>query len=229
MATSDQIAKREESEKIHYENQLAFWLVVFVNKINKEVQATWQATMDFLDLHIFEEDLKQILARSYDNVAKRVVKNQLNQVKRPVDTDGLSQAVYGQTKNSIVIMAVPIINTLQKILQSKGVEDFKMAARTHVQNVVPNTQVQLSYESSKYTVATYIASRLTFNNRLSKEWAAVLDDRTRDWHRQANGLIVPIYDKFLVGPDFMLYPGDPTASVANVANCRCSLIYKYGV
>lgn len=59
-----------------------------------------------------------------------------------------------------------------------------------------------------------------------KEWIAANDHRTRHSHRAVDGDVIDYDGKFAVstpkgGTDYMLGPGDPTASAANVCNCRC--------
>lgn len=60
-----------------------------------------------------------------------------------------------------------------------------------------------------------------------KEWIAANDHRTRHSHRAADGDVIDVDKKFAVatpkgGVDYMDGPGDPTASAANLCNCRCS-------
>jgi uncharacterized protein with gpF-like domain len=60
-----------------------------------------------------------------------------------------------------------------------------------------------------------------------KEWIAANDHRTRHSHRAVDGDVVDLDGKFAVstpkgGVDYMEGPGDPTASAANLCNCRCS-------
>lgn len=62
---------------------------------------------------------------------------------------------------------------------------------------------------------------------VEKEWIAANDHRTRHSHRAVDGDVVHVNGKFAVatpkgGTDYMLGPGDPTASAANLCNCRCS-------
>lgn len=56
-----------------------------------------------------------------------------------------------------------------------------------------------------------------------KTWLANLDGRTRHWHRELDGVTVPLDEEFenSVGP--IMFPGDPDADGANIYNCRCSL------
>lgn len=60
-----------------------------------------------------------------------------------------------------------------------------------------------------------------------KEWVSAHDSRTRHSHVAADGQIVDGEEKFMVerpkgGIDMMIGPGDPTASIGNLANCRCA-------
>ena len=55
-----------------------------------------------------------------------------------------------------------------------------------------------------------------------KVWLSA--DTARPDHKLANGQKVHIGGKFLVGGESLLMPGDPTASAAQVCNCRCILL-----
>ena len=59
---------------------------------------------------------------------------------------------------------------------------------------------------------------------LEKKWVATLDQRTRSEHRQLDGQVCPIHDKFKVDGEEIEYPGDPTAAGYLVYNCRCTLV-----
>ena len=54
-----------------------------------------------------------------------------------------------------------------------------------------------------------------------KEWVTVGDDKVREAHRKANGQRVKNHEKFIVGGEELLCPGDPNGSAENVINCRC--------
>ena len=57
-----------------------------------------------------------------------------------------------------------------------------------------------------------------------KEWLTTLDSRTRDSHRHMNGKVVPMDGYFNVNGHKMRYPLDSSAPVAEIVNCRCSLL-----
>lgn len=58
-----------------------------------------------------------------------------------------------------------------------------------------------------------------------KQWLTAEDDRVRETHAEADGQVVPIDAAFQVGGELLDYPGDPTGSDAETANCRCTVIY----
>lgn len=60
---------------------------------------------------------------------------------------------------------------------------------------------------------------------LRREWLAAHDERTRPSHAEADGQIVGPDEKFKVGAEYLMYPGDPDAAPEEVVNCRCTLGY----
>lgn len=59
---------------------------------------------------------------------------------------------------------------------------------------------------------------------LVKTWLATMDDRTRHWHVELDGVSVPVDESFENEYGLIEYPGDPNADPANVYNCRCTMI-----
>lgn len=60
-----------------------------------------------------------------------------------------------------------------------------------------------------------------------KRWRTILDGREREWHNEADGLLVPIDEPFEVGGQLMMHPLDTSlgATADNIANCRCIAEY----
>jgi uncharacterized protein with gpF-like domain len=61
---------------------------------------------------------------------------------------------------------------------------------------------------------------------IEKEWISAHDHRVRHSHRGVDGEVIDVDAKYAVetpkgGVDYMEGPGDPTASAANICNCRC--------
>lgn len=73
------------------------------------------------------------------------------------------------------------------------------------------------------------------NVQVNKEWMSAEDNRTRRIprdqydHLHMNGIQVGFDEKFVVPStktiDAMLQPGDPNASVGNIVNCRCTVVF----
>ena len=59
-----------------------------------------------------------------------------------------------------------------------------------------------------------------------KKWISALDTRTRDWHRDLNGVSQDRDKPFENSVGKIMYPGDPSADAANVYNCRCKIGYE---
>lgn len=60
-----------------------------------------------------------------------------------------------------------------------------------------------------------------------KRWVAMMDRRTRETHRIANGQVMPISEPFQVGDSLLQFPTDTSlgASADEVVNCRCWCVY----
>ena len=56
-----------------------------------------------------------------------------------------------------------------------------------------------------------------------KRWVAMHDEKTRDAHRELDGVEIPWDEPFVnsIGP--IMKPADPAAAPANVYNCRCGM------
>lgn len=59
-----------------------------------------------------------------------------------------------------------------------------------------------------------------------KQWLSFHDGRTRPTHLEADGDVQSIGDRFQVGAASLLYPGDPTGPLEEIANCRCTLLFS---
>jgi hypothetical protein len=72
------------------------------------------------------------------------------------------------------------------------------------------------------------------NGIQAKEWLTTRDGRQREGHGEANGQRREAGSPFRVRAstehpfEDLLHPGDPTASVENVVNCRCSMLPAFG-
>lgn len=66
--------------------------------------------------------------------------------------------------------------------------------------------------------------------KLKKVWLATLDERTRESHREMDGVKVGVDEPFVLtnndgSESELMYPADPNGDPEQVYNCRCTLIY----
>jgi len=97
-------------------------------------------------------------------------------------------------------------------------------AINHIKNIVVTTETQIISENAKNMTSFYVATMLGLSQQ--KVWVTVGDDRVREFHREADGQEVNVFQPFLVGNDALMYPGDPSGSLSNIINCRCSSVLK---
>lgn len=60
----------------------------------------------------------------------------------------------------------------------------------------------------------------------TKTWVAVDDPRTRPSHAAANGQKIASDGMFTVGGAQLAHPGDPSAPLKEIVNCRCSMLLE---
>lgn len=69
----------------------------------------------------------------------------------------------------------------------------------------------------------------SFNLPMKKRWISTNDNRTRNHHRNMNGVTVDLDEDFKVEYKGQIYPmqhaGDPRGGPANIINCRCVILY----
>lgn len=107
------------------------------------------------------------------------------------------------------------VETGKRILEEVGGEMGSARAET-----IARTETHAASQDASFEMAQQAGVNLT------KEWVAVADARTRETHVEANGQEVEMHERFEVGDDELLYPGDPSGMPEEVINCRCVCIYN---
>jgi len=115
-----------------------------------------------------------------------------------------------------------------------SVAEFKNKISDIYKNRIPTistTFVQSASEKTKSDYTNSINNKLKENNNrqdLTKSWAAVLDDNTREAHVIADGQTISIVDYYMVDGEFLYEPGDTRfSSIGNTINCRCSSLINF--
>lgn len=85
---------------------------------------------------------------------------------------------------------------------------------------IARTQVISANNAASFAQALAIG-----DDSMTKSWMDSHDDRVRLGHQEADGQSVPLRDAFVVGGEYLMFPGDPHGSPGNVINERCSIGY----
>lgn len=117
----------------------------------------------------------------------------------------------------------------QGILQGESIS--KIAKR--IQNVTDANSASAIRNARTMCTAAESRGRLDRYEELQKRgiviektWLAADDSRTRKWHKELDGVTVPLKKPFVNSIGKIMYPGEPGANGANIYNCRCTLKSK---
>lgn len=188
-----------------------------VKQVNQSVLEMYKVNYDFS-----AKELGVLLAISLPNSApKSEVKKEVAQEQSPLnelavdnvkDISDLRRRVSQSFVSGIMAgeNANKLIKRLQKVAELK-LSDITRIARTQTTRVENLARIDVYKEvtSQGYEIV--------------KEWVAVVDSRTRDAHKKADGQRVPIDEPFIVNGEKLMYPGDPNGSAENIINCRCTM------
>ena len=107
------------------------------------------------------------------------------------------------------------------------------------QAMIATTETQFMAERAKNIEASVISRNgdvdpssindgiVVGSPNVKKEWAAILDEKTRFSHASADGQVQGLNEPYIVNGEYLMYPGDTSmgASLENIINCRCSSLY----
>lgn len=106
---------------------------------------------------------------------------------------------------------------LARVLEQRlGGQASRSAARR-----IARTEVGSAQNAATLSIAR---DREAQGERLIKTWTAIDDHRTRPSHADADGQARPIGDPFNVGDALLMHPGDPSAPLKEIVNCRCAML-----
>lgn len=120
----------------------------------------------------------------------------------------------------------------QGIIQGESIP--QLAERIATDTASSNGDAMIRYARTAMTGAQNAGRLHTLQRaegmgiKCKKCWLATLDGRTRDSHREMDGVKVGVNENFKtpLGSE-MLYPGDVSGKAGDVWNCRCTMTYEY--
>ena len=149
-------------------------------------------------------------------------------VTKAMFTDSkISKKLYTKLGEDVEVLKKRIANNLSRGIATAS--DYKVIAR----NIAADSNVGFNRAMRiTRTEGNRISNESAYDASMSakdkgadvvKSWDAALDGRTRDSHRQVDGEIRELDEKFSNG---MMYPSDPAGGAAEVVNCRCALLQR---
>lgn len=166
--------------------------------------------------------------RKWDSWAKQYIETRTGNAISEVE--GTTQRKIRATVKRLVEEAVVDGRSDQDIaLELEDTFDGMSAGRART---IARTEVGIASNN-----ATLEAVKALEVPNMQKEWASILDDRTRDGgddgngpdHYSMDGVRVGLDEKFTVPPDTSMEgPGDPSAGADQLCNCRCTMLFKIG-
>lgn len=195
---------------------------------------------DLLNFFFSKDEVKYILNRMRP-VLNNIVKDKANQVLEELDAEpdfDIHSTKVSDWLNKYCGDQIHDINTTTK----KEIRD-QIKAGENAGESIPDLSERISqYFNDTIDYRTDRIARtevMSASNNASlmgmqqsgvvdnKEWLTALDERTREWHAEANGQVVKIDGSFVVDGEELDCPGDPAASPENIINCRCTLIANF--
>ena len=130
-----------------------------------------------------------------------------------------SKTISNSMKEEVVKAIEPLV------AEGAGEREIGREIRRHVEGIAPWKANMIA--RTETLLATSHAQDEVIREMdlppMAKEWDSSRDSRTRRAHRGVEPVFME--EKFSVGRDQMRYPGDRTAHVSNLANCRCVVNY----
>ena len=122
-----------------------------------------------------------------------------------------------QQMNAQVMQGIQQGESIPKIAKRlQNVTDMsKKAAVRNARTMVTAAENKGRYDSYKTAESDGLL--------LYKRWYCTHDNRVRNWHKELDGISIPIDEPFENSYGELMYPGDPMGDPANVYNCRCRM------
>jgi uncharacterized protein with gpF-like domain len=139
-------------------------------------------------------------------------------------SDSVKKVVIAAAAAGLFLTNRQIANRAKIELKKKFADRTPLIAMVETQRPAENAK-QAEYEA--LAANDSIAGETDFStDNKTKEWVAILDNVTRDAHAVADGQVQPFDQPYIVMNEKLMFPGDTSlgASMANIANCRCSSV-----
>ena len=223
----------EQEQKLY----LRIWPVMTAFFRLYVAQNSWRAQTYFVNRGqtVLLAAYRRIYADQY-----RAVTNHQKDTKAwpPTMSDFMSaQLAYLAAKAGSRITGISVANTemigriiLSMVTEGRSVEDIAREIQQRASELSKGRAATIARTETHNAALAAIFETATYRRIpvRTKQWWAVMDEKTRPAHAAAHGQTVPFGQPFNVGGYTMDRPGDESAPAELVINCRCSLLLNTG-
>lgn len=168
-------------------------------------------------------DIREGLSLTPDQAA--AVRNYRRELESGRYADAMSRGLHDGRSDRKLERLAEQGKSLTPAQIDKLVEGYRTNYVAYRAEVIARTESLRSVHEANEEVITQAVERGDLDaDQLTREWHAAGDARTRDSHRAMNGQQRKFGETFTTGGGVSLrYPGDPSAPVAETAQCRCAV------
>ena len=213
--------------------------VIYQVEYQKALKTQVQSILETLQANEFET-LSEYLTKSYEDGFIGTMYNLQGQgipLVFPLDQEQIVAAIQHETKlssNLYTALGLDVKELNKKIAGeiSRGIATGAMYAEI-ARNVagyarIPRNNAMRIARTEAHRIQTKASMNACEKAKskgadVVKQWDSSLDKRTRDSHRDVDGEIKELEEKFSNG---LMYPGDPSGRPEEVINCRCALLQR---
>lgn len=211
--------------------------VIYQVEYQKAMKKQVQAVLEQLQNNEFET-VSQYLTQAYEDGFIGTMYDMQGQgipLVFPIDQEQVLDAIQHETNLSTDLYAAFDIKDLQKKISgeiSRGISTGQMYSEiarniSGYANISKNNAMRIARtEGHRIQCKATMDAQHKAKDKgadIVKQWDASLDNKTRKSHRDVDGEIRELDEKFSNG---LLYPSDPSGSASEVINCRCALLQR---
>jgi len=219
------LKKADKTFNKHLKKQMPLAAIDIIMPDIGDVQHKWENTFE----PFFEEEYQEVGNTALRKLRKRTKKYQY-ETKEAEDIFNVANPMTSQTiknqVNKIVGASDRVYNKLKDemmvdLLNGENIQKLQDTVTT-VMNKTPMEAMRIARtESNRVANLGAFHSYETEDLVMGYEWLAIIDDNTRDAHRELNGERIKKGESFSNG---MIYPLDEAAGASEVVNCRCTAL-----
>jgi SPP1 gp7 family putative phage head morphogenesis protein len=210
---------------------------ILTDDTEKAVISSFRRTTGQRKVEITDRAMRDLMAR------KQIKLQQIMSTTRRAVTDSVRQIIL----TAINEVPRPTTNEIGRRIarvyhgDAGGTEIERVQAPLRGSRVLPTQRVKLDPKGNLYVFSferAHLIARTEMNMAENTgivegykatgvdglKWLAYRDGRSRSLHKEMHGKITPIGVPFVLGDGTrMMHPGDPSAPIKHLANCRCTV------